>query len=447
MFSKILIANRGEIAVRVIRACREMGIRTVAIVSEADREALHAYLADEVVCVGGPQAAESYLNIQNILSAAVTTGADAIHPGFGFLSENAEFAEMVKSCSITFIGPSPEAIRSLGDKAAAKETMAANGVPTVPGSDGEVLSFNECKEQAEIIGFPLLIKASAGGGGRGIRAVSSIDELEPAYIQAGDEAMKFFGNGGVYMERLLINPRHVEVQIMADDFGNVVHMGERDCSMQRRRQKVIEETPSPAVDSSLRARMGEAAVRAAKATGYTGAGTVEFLLDSDKSFYFMEMNTRIQVEHTITEMVTGIDLIKKQIEVAAGMPLGLAQEDITFSGHAIECRINSEIPERNFMPAGGTVTHLYIPGGFGVRFDTALYQGYTLPMFYDNMIGKLIAHGKDREEAIAKLKGALRELIIDGVDTNCVYQHLLLSGEKFASGGYHTGTLEEKTDD
>ncbi len=448
MINKILIANRGEIAVRIIRACKEMGIATVAIVSEADRDALHAFIADEVVCVGGPQSKDSYLNIQNICSAAVLKNVSAVHPGFGFLSENAEFAEILGRLGIKFIGPDAESIRLLGDKATAKETMMKSGVPTIPGSDGEVKSAAEAASIAAEIGYPVLIKASAGGGGRGIRPVMSPEELESAFAAASDEALKYFGNGGVYIEKLLINPRHVEFQILADELGNIVHLGERDCSMQRRKQKVIEETPCSVMTPELREKMGQSAVMAAKAAGYKNTGTVEFLLDSSGNYYFMEMNTRIQVEHTITEMVTGIDLIKAQIRIADGQPLGFTQEDVQIKGHAIECRICAEIPEKNFMPSSGTVGQLYVPGGFGVRFDTALYQGYTLPMYYDSMIGKLIAHDETREGAIAKMKCALVELIIDGVETNEVYQHELLSTPEFTSGNYNTGTLDglkEKT--
>lgn len=442
MFKRILIANRGEIAVRIIRACREMGIETVAVVSEADRDSLHAYMADRVVCIGGPASADSYLHVRNIMSAAVMNNVDAIHPGFGFLSENAEFVEICQRCSIKFIGPDADSIRLLGDKAIAKQTMKENCVPTIPGSDGEVADVERAGELCEEIGYPVLIKASAGGGGRGIRLVHRPDELRAAFEAASKEALDYFGNGGVYIEKYLTGTRHIEFQILADEHGHVVHLGERDCSMQRRKQKMIEETPSAALDDKLRAEMGAAAVRAAKAVGYKNTGTVEFLLDREGHYYFMEMNTRIQVEHPITEMVTGIDLIKQQIRIAEGRPLGFAQEDVVIRGHAIECRINAENPNRDFMPSGGTIGQLCVPGGNGVRFDSHLYQGYKLPMYYDSMIGKLIVWAGTRDEAIAKMKSALMELIIDGVDTNIYYQYDLLRSEAFKSGEYDTGTIE-----
>lgn len=442
MFRKILIANRGEIAVRILRACREMGISTVAVVSEADRDSLHAYMADQVVCIGGPASVDSYLNIRNIISAAVIHGAEAIHPGFGFLSENVEFVEICQRCNIKFIGPDAESIRLLGDKARAKQTMKENRVPTIPGSDGEIEGVEEAKEIADSIGYPVLIKASAGGGGRGIRVVNGPDDMPAAFENASAEALSYFGNGGVYIEKLLTHTRHIEFQILADEQGNVVHLGERDCSMQRRKQKLIEESPSAALSDDLRRRMGRDAVEAARAAGYKNTGTVEFLLDPEGNYYFMEMNTRIQVEHPVTEMVTGLDLIKKQIAIAAGEPLGLIQEDVCLRGHAIECRINAENPARDFMPSGGTVEQLYVPGGNGVRFDSQLYQGYRLPMYYDSMIGKLIVWAGSREEAIAKMKSALSELIIDGVDTNINYQYELLRSDEFKSGNYDTGTIE-----
>lgn len=443
MFKKILIANRGEIAVRIIRACKEMNISTVAIVSEADRDSLHAYLADEVVCVGDNRPADSYLNIQNIMAAAYNKGVDAIHPGFGFLSENAEFAEICQRSGIKFIGPDAKSIRLLGDKSEAKRTMKENGVPTIPGSDGEVESFEKAAELAEKIGFPLLIKASAGGGGRGMRVAESMNDLERAYKEASDEAKAYFGNGGVYMEKLLTSTKHIEFQIIADEMGNVVHLFERDCSMQRRKQKVIEETPCVVLSDKTRNKMGEAAVRAAKSCGYSNVGTVEFLLDGSENFYFMEMNTRVQVEHAITEMVTGIDIVKKQIEIAAGQPLKMNQNDVTMRGHSIECRINAEDPEKGFRPTFGRVHQLFIPGGNGVRFDTQLYQDYELPVYYDSMIGKLIVLAQTRDDAIAKMKAALSEMIIDGIKTNVLFQYDLINSEEFKSGRYTTDTIEK----
>lgn len=443
MFNKVLIANRGEIAVRIIRACRELGIPTLAIVSEADRDSLHAYIADDVVCVGTAPSSDSYLNIQNILSAAAVKGADAIHPGFGFLSENAEFAEMCAECNITFIGPSPDNIRLLGDKAIAKQTMKKANVPTIPGSDGEVTVFEEVLKIAESIGFPLLIKAAAGGGGRGIRIVQNKDELLPAFEAAKAEALACFGYGGVYIEKYLKNTRHVEFQVFADSFGNVVHLGERDCSLQRRNQKILEETPCPVLTDELRQEMGAAAVRAAKAIGYKNTGTVEFLLDENLNYYFMEMNTRIQVEHPITEMVTGIDLVKEQISVAAGKPLSFSQEDIVLRGHSIECRINAENPSKNFMPSSGTINVLHIPGGNGIRFDSHLYQGYKVPTNYDSMLGKVIVWARTRDEAISKMNSFLSEIVIDGIDTNISFHTEILNSKMFKSGNYNTKSIEE----
>lgn len=441
MFKKVLIANRGEIAVRIIRACRELGIRCVAVYSTADRNALHAQIADEAICIGPPATKDSYLNMNAIMQAALNTGAEAIHPGFGFLSENAEFARLCEANGIVFIGPSYKSIEMLGDKAAAKETMAAAGVPVIPGSEGAVNSVEEAAEVAEKAGYPVLVKASAGGGGRGIRRVDSPEELEEQMTAAQQEAKNFFGDDAVYIEKFLINPHHVEIQIIADKHGNYIYLGERDCSMQRRNQKVLEECPSPIVDEKLRKRMGEAAVTAAKQCGYYNAGTIEFLVDENRDFYFMEMNTRIQVEHPITEEVTGFDLVKAQIEVAADLPLSVSQDDIELRGHAIECRINAENPEFNFRPSPGTITALYMPGGPGIRIDGAVYQGYTITPYYDSMISKLIAHGSDREDAINKMKWALSEFIVEGVDTNIDFQLEIIKNSDFRSGNYDIGFL------
>lgn len=441
MFKKVLIANRGEIAVRIIRACRELGIRCVAVYSTADRNALHAQIADEAICIGPPATKDSYLNMNAIMQAALNTGAEAIHPGFGFLSENAEFARLCEANGIVFIGPSYKSIEMLGDKAAAKETMAAAGVPVIPGSEGAVSSVEEAAEVAEKAGYPVLVKASAGGGGRGIRRVDSPEELEEQMTAAQQEAKNFFGDDAVYIEKFLINPHHVEIQIIADKHGNYIYLGERDCSMQRRNQKVLEECPSPIVDEKLRKRMGEAAITAAKQCGYYNAGTIEFLVDENRDFYFMEMNTRIQVEHPITEEVTGFDLVKAQIEVAADLPLSVSQDDIELRGHAIECRINAENPEFNFRPSPGTITALYMPGGPGIRIDGAVYQGYTITPYYDSMISKLIAHGSDREDAINKMKWALSEFIVEGVDTNIDFQLEIIKNPDFRSGNYDIGFL------
>ncbi len=440
MFPKLLIANRGEIAVRVIRACKEMGISTVAVFSEADRDALHVSLADESVCIGPPSAAGSYLNMPAVLSAAVLTGAQAIHPGYGLLSENARFAEMCAQCHIKFIGPSADVIRRMGDKDEARRTMRAAGVPVVPGCD-LVENVEQLRAEAEKIGYPLLIKARSGGGGRGIRRVDGPEELERAFLSATAEAQSAFGDGAVYMEKLLENVKHVEVQLLCDAHGNVVTLGERECSMQRKHQKLIEESPSPAVDEALRAKMLDAAARAAKAVGYEGVGTVEFLLTKDKQFYFMEMNTRLQVEHPVTEMVTGIDLVKWQIRVAAGMEIPFRQEDVRLSGHAIECRINAENPAENFRPCAGKVTLLHVPGGPWVRFDTALYQDYSIPPFYDSMIAKLIVHAPTRAEAIRKMQAALCEMVIEGVEHTGWMQADLISERGFEDGSYTTDYL------
>lgn len=447
MFKKVLIANRGEIAVRIIRACRELGVRCVAVYSTADTSSLHAQIADEAICIGPPPTKDSYLNMNAIIQAALNAGADAIHPGFGFLSENAEFARLCEKYGITFIGPSYEAIEMLGDKAAAKETMKAAGVSVIPGSDGAVSSYEEAAAIAEKAGYPVLVKASAGGGGRGIRRVDSPDQLQEQMTAAQQEAKNFFGDDAVYIEKFLINPHHIEIQIMADKMGNYIYLGERDCSMQRRNQKVLEECPSPIVDEALRKKMGEAAVTAAKQSGYYNAGTIEFLVDENRDFYFMEMNTRIQVEHPITEEVTGFDLVKAQIEVAAGLPLSVKQEDIRLRGHAIECRINAENPELDFRPSPGTITALYMPGGPGIRIDGAVYQGYTITPYYDSMISKLIAHGSDREDAVNKMKWALSEFIVEGIDTNIDFQLELIRNPDFRNGKYDIGFLGRYMDE
>ena len=439
MFSKILIANRGEIAVRIIRACKEMGIETVAIYSEADKDALHVSMADESYCVGSALAKDSYLNIPAILTAAVASGAQAIHPGYGLLSENAKFASLCEQCNITFIGPTPRVIAKMGDKNEARKTMIAAGVPVVPGCE-TMTSPEEAIANAEKIGFPLLIKAKAGGGGRGIRKVLSEDEVENAFFSAGNEARSAFGDGAVYMEKFLYPVKHVEVQLLCDAYGNVVALGERDCSVQRKNQKLIEESPCPVISQDVRAAMCESACQAARAVGYTGVGTVEFLLDQDNRYYFMEMNTRLQVEHPVTEMVTGYDLVKWQIRTAAGVPLDFTQEDIRVEGCAIECRINADNSAGE--SGGGLIQLLHIPGGPWVRFDTAIFQDYKIPPFYDSMIGKLIVHAKSRDEAIRKMRAALSELVIGGVGSNIEQQLELLSRPEFISGSYCTNLLE-----
>ncbi len=444
MFKKVLIANRGEIAVRIIRACRELGLKTVAVFSTADRNALHARIADEAVCIGAPAAKDSYLNEKAILAACEITGADAVHPGFGFLSENASFARNCGRCGITFIGPSPESIEMLGDKASAKATMKKAGVPVIPGSDGAVRSVEEAKKIGEEIGYPLMVKASAGGGGRGIRLVERPEDLEAQFAEASQEALSCFGDGSLYMEKFIVDPKHIEFQILADKHGNAVHLGERDCSMQRRNQKVLEESPSTVMTPQLRDRMGRAAVAAAKACGYYNAGTIEFLVDKDKNFYFMEMNTRIQVEHPITEFVTGIDLVKAQLKIAAGKELPYSQEDIKVRGHSIECRINAEKPEAGFRPSPGKIEALHIPGGPGIRIDSSVYQGYTITPYYDSMIAKLIVYAPTRQEAIAKMKWALAEFIVEGVDTNIDFQLSLIRDPAFEDGSYDIGYLGRK---
>lgn len=434
MFEKILIANRGEIAVRIIRACREMGIKTVAVYSEADRDSLHTLLADEAICIGPAASGQSYLNIERILAATVAMKAEAIHPGFGFLSENARFAELCEKCSIAFIGPSAEIISRMGNKSEARKTMIEAGVPVVPGSKEPVHTAEEALEMAKAIGFPVMIKASSGGGGKGMRVSWSEEDFTANFQNAQMESIKGFSDDTMYLERYVEKPRHIEFQIMADKYGNVVHLGERDCSIQRRHQKVLEESPSVAISEELRREMGETAVRAAKAVGYENAGTIEFLLDKNKNFYFMEMNTRIQVEHPVTEFVSGIDLIKEQIRVAAGEHLSVSQEDIHIQGHAIECRINAENPSRNFMPCPGLISNVHFPGGNGVRVDTHIYNDYRVPANYDSMLMKLIVHGKDREEAIAKMRSALGELIIEGIDTNLDFQYEILSNPVYQDG-------------
>ena len=443
MFSKVLIANRGEIAVRIIRACRELGLSTVAVCSEADREAVHAQIADETVCVGPAPSKDSYLNIPAILSACEITGAQAVHPGFGFLSENAGFARMCRRCGITFVGPSPEAIEMLGDKAQARRTMQAAGVPVIPGSDGPVGDLEEARQVARRVGYPVMVKAAAGGGGRGIRRVDREEDLEKAMTAARREALSFFADDSVYIEKMLVNPRHIEVQILADCQGNVIHLGERDCSMQRRNQKVLEECPSPSplMTPQLRRKMGEAAVRAAKAADYSSAGTVEFLLDRDGNFYFMEMNTRIQVEHPVTEMVTGVDIVRAQLQIAQGRELSIRQDEIELRGHAIECRINAEDPKNGFRPSPGTITSLYVPGGNGIRIDSAVYGGCKIQPYYDSMIAKLIAWAPTRREAIAKMRWALAEFIVEGIETNIDFQLELITDPRFEAGDYDTGFL------
>ena len=441
MFQKILIANRGEIAVRIIRACREMGIKTVAVYSEADRDALHAQLADEAVCIGPAAAQESYLNMERILSATIATKAEAIHPGFGFLSENSKFVEMCEKCNVTFIGPSAAVINKMGNKSEARRTMMEAGVPVVPGTKEPVYTVEEALKEAEKIGFPIMIKASSGGGGKGMRISESREDFEENFSTAQRESVNAFADNTMYLERYVGRPRHIEVQIIADRFGQVVQLGERDCSIQRRHQKMIEESPSCAISEELRRKMGETAVRAAKAVGYESAGTIEFLLDKSGEFFFMEMNTRIQVEHPVTEFVSGV--VKEQIRVAAGLPLSVKQEDICMRGHAIECRINAENPAKNFMPCPGVIENLHVPGGNGVRIDTAVYNGYQIPPNYDSMIMKVIVHDKDRASAIAKMRSTLGEVIIEGVQTNLDFQYDILNQKDFLDGNVTTHFIEE----
>lgn len=443
MFKKILIANRGEIAIRIIRACREMGIQTVAVCSEADKDALHAQLADETVCIGPAPSKDSYLNIERILSATIATKAEAIHPGFGFLSENSKFACMCEKCNITFIGPSSTIIDRMGNKSEARNTMMKAGVPVVPGTKEPLYDAQIALDLAKEIGFPVMIKASAGGGGKGMRVSESEEDFVSSFNTAKKEAENAFSDGTMYIEKYIINPRHIEFQILGDKYGNVVHLGERDCSLQRKHQKMIEEAPSVVIDEELRKEMGEIAVKAAKSAGYYNAGTIEFILDKDNKYYFIEMNTRIQVEHPVTEMVTGIDLIKEQIKIAYGEKLSFCQDEIIIWGHAIECRINAEDPKKNFMPCPGVVSNLHFPGGMGIRVDSALYCGYKIPAYYDSMVAKLIIHATTREEAIKKMKSALGEFIVEGITTNIDFQYDLVCNDDFVSGDVNTGFIEK----
>lgn len=442
MFKKILIANRGEIAVRIIRACREMGIQTVAVYSEADKEALHVHLADEAVCIGPAPAKESYLRMERILSATLASGAEAIHPGFGFLSENTKFADLCAKCNLTFIGPPGEIIERMGNKSEARNTMIAAGVPVVPGTKEPLLDAREAKNLADSIGYPVMIKAAAGGGGKGMRICHSGEEFIHLFETAQQESKNAFGDPNMYLEKYIEHARHIEFQILADNYGTIVHLGERDCSIQRRHQKMLEEAPSAALSEELRVQMGEAAVKAAKAAGYINAGTIEFILDDSKKFYFIEMNTRIQVEHGVTELVTGLDLIKEQIKIAAGEPLSFRQEDVKIRGHAIECRINAECPEKNFMPCPGRVEELHLPGGNGVRIDTALYTGYVIPPIYDSLIAKVLVWDHTRSEAIRKMDGVLEELVVEGISTNRDFLRTLLLEEDFLKGELDTGFVE-----
>lgn len=444
MLKKILIANRGEIAVRIIRACREMGIKTVAVYSEADKTALHTKLADEAICIGPAISTKSYLNVKAIIEAACLTGADSIHPGFGFLSENNSFAKMCDEIGIKFIGPRPDIIELMGNKSKAKETMKSVGVPVVPGSEGLIYTMQEAINISNQIGYPVIIKASAGGGGKGIRIAYSEEELRKAYEIVKQEALNSFNDDSIYIEKFIENPRHIEIQIMADEYGNAVHLGERDCTVQRKNQKMLEETPSGVIDSRLREKMGAIAVKAVKEVGYTNVGTIEFLVDKNKEFYFMEMNTRIQVEHPVTEMVTGLDLIKEQIRIASGEKMKYRQRDINFNGHSLEARINAENPYKNFMPSPGTIEELHLPGGNGIRVDTAVYSGYKVPQNYDSMIAKVIVHGKDRNESIAKMKSALSEFVISGIETNIDFLLKILDNENFVNNEYDTSFIEKE---
>jgi len=443
MFKKVLIANRGEIAVRVIRACKELGISTVAVYSEADRDSMHVHLADESVCIGGPRASESYLNMFNILSAALVTGAEAIHPGYGLLSENSKFVGMCNQVGVKFIGPSEDSINTMGNKQNARTTMIAADVPVVPGSIGVLTCAEDALECADKIGYPVMIKAANGGGGRGIRRIFSREELPDAFQNASSEAIACFGDGSLYMEKLVTEAKHIEVQVLADSFGHTIHLGERDCSIQRKNQKIIEEAPGSNITPELRAKIGATAVRAAKACNYENAGTIEFLMDKDFNFYFMEMNTRIQVEHPITEMITGVDLIKKQLQIASGQKLDLKQEDIVFKGHAIECRINAEDPSNKFMPSCGTVEKLHVPGGLGIRFDSMVYQGYKIPPYYDSMVGKLIVYAEDRKSAIDRMNSALDEIVVKGVITNIEFLRKIIVNKTYIKGDFNTSFIEQ----
>lgn len=443
MINKLLIANRGEIAVRIIRACREMGIKTVAVYSQADADSLHTQLADESICIGKAAATDSYLNMERILSATIASGADAIHPGFGFLSENSKFVGLCEKCNITFVGPSSDIIAKMGNKSEARNTMKKAGIPIIEGTDEPLFEAHAAKKFADDIGYPVMIKAALGGGGKGMRVVYNAEDFIASFNSAQQETIKGFGDNSMYIEKYIEHPRHVEFQILADNYGNVIHLGERDCSVQRRHQKMIEESPSDAIDEKLRKKMGETAIKAAKAVGYTNAGTVEFLLDKNNNFYFIEINTRIQVEHGVTELVTGLDLIKEQIKIASGEKLNYTQSDIKLRGHAMEVRINAENPDRNFAPCPGTIKTLHIPGGNGVRIDTAVYTGYSIPPYYDSMILKVMAYDTDREQVINKLKSVLGEIIIEGIDTNLDFQYDILNNKNFAGGKITTDFIKD----
>ena len=446
MFKRILIANRGEIAVRIFRACREMDIDPVVVYSQADREALHVQLAEHAYCIGPAPSADSYLNVEAVLTVAQAAGCDAVHPGYGFLSENADFADACKAAGVCFIGPAGDVIRAMGNKAAARALMQRAGVPVVPGSDGAVDSAQQAKQVADAIGYPVLIKAAAGGGGRGMRRVYDPEQLTALFEEARREALSCFGDGEMYLEKLILRPRHIEFQVLADRHGNVIQLGERDCSIQRRNQKLLEESPSKALTPQLRQEMGQAAVAAARAAGYENAGTIEFVVDQDNRFYFIEMNTRIQVEHPVTELTTGLDLVREQIRIAAGLPLSVSQDQVCFRGHAIECRINGEDPARGFLPSPGRVGFLHLPGGFGVRVDTGLYPGCEMPPYYDSLMAKVIVCAPTRLEAIRRMRRSLEELIIEGPATNTDLLHQILHHPDFIRGGYHTGFLEEHLD-